>query len=50
MSSGGWIFMLGSCGFVVWLTAYCFYRVLARPRTAEHLQAPSTIETGDEDT
>ncbi len=50
MTSEGWIFMVSSVGFVLWLTAYCFYNVLAKPQTAEHLHSPSTIETGDEGT
>jgi hypothetical protein len=28
---GGWIFMLSSVGFVLWLTVYCFVKVLAKP-------------------
>lgn len=50
MSSGGWIFMSASIGFVCWLAAYCFYKVLSKPQAADHLQAPTTIETGDEGT
>lgn len=31
MTIGGWLFMLVSVGFVVALTAWCFYRVLTTP-------------------
>jgi len=50
MTTEGWIFMLLSIGFVVWLTAYCFYRVLAKPETPEHLHAAPVIDTRDEGT
>ncbi len=50
LNIGGWIFMLSSIGFVVGLTAYCFYRVLAKPQTPEHLRAPAVIDTRDEGT
>jgi len=50
MRTGGWIFMLGSIGFVLGLTFYCFYRVLTRPSSAEHMHAPLDINTHDRDT
>ena len=50
MEPAGWVFMLGSIGFVVGLVSYCFYRVLATPSAADELHAPQTIETGDEGT
>lgn len=31
MTIGGWIFMLSSVGFVLWLTVYCFVKVLMKP-------------------
>jgi len=31
MTLGGWIFMLSSVGFTLWLTAYCFWKVLRKP-------------------
>ncbi len=50
MSPGGWIFMLASNGFVLGLLVFCFFKVLAKPRTAGRLHAPSTTDTGDEGT
>jgi hypothetical protein len=50
MTSAGWIFMLGSLGFVLTLTFYCFYRVLAKPTAAEHMHAPLDIDTHDKNT
>jgi len=42
--------MIGSLGFVLGLTIYCFARVLRKPEAADHMQAPQTIDTGDLDT
>jgi hypothetical protein len=47
MRLGGWIFMTGSLGFVLWLTAYCFYKVLVKPSAADHMHAPLDIDTHD---
>jgi hypothetical protein len=35
MTTGGWIFMLGSIGFVVGLASWCFYRILILPEERE---------------
>ncbi len=50
MTLAGWIFMLASVGFVLWLTAFCFYRVLSKPSAAEHMHAPLDIDTHDANT
>lgn len=50
MSIAGWILMLGSCGSVVALTVFCYYRVLRAPKTTEHLHAPLEIDTHDAET
>lgn len=50
MRLSGWIFMLGSIGFVLWLTGYCFYRVLRKPTAANHMHAPLDIDTHDQNT
>jgi len=50
MTPTGWLFMLCSIGFVVWLTGYCFYRVLKKPASTEHMHAPLDIDTHDLDT
>jgi hypothetical protein len=47
MTTAGWVFMIGSIGFVVSLAGYCYYRVLVKPEAADHLQAPQTIDTQD---
>jgi hypothetical protein len=37
MTLAGWVFMLSSVGFVLWLTAYCFWKVLSKPtKPTEH--------------
>lgn len=46
----GWIMMIGSVGFVLGLVVFCFYRVLYRPKTTEHMHAPLEIDTRDKDT
>ena len=35
MTLAGWIFMLGSVGFVLWLTGYCFWKVLRKPAKSD---------------
>jgi hypothetical protein len=47
MTLAGWFFMLCSVGFVVALTAFCFWRVLTKPVPSEHLHAPLDIDTHD---
>jgi len=49
LTTGGWIFMLGSLSFVLWLTFYCFYRVLSKPAATEHMHAPLDIDTRDKE-
>jgi hypothetical protein len=48
MTVAGWVLMLGSVGFVLCLSVYCFYRVLRSPVTRGHLHAPLDIDTRDE--
>lgn len=50
MTIGGWIFMVCSIGFVVWLVSFCYYRVLSGPSAAERMQAPPGTDTHDRDT
>lgn len=50
MSIGGWIFMGCSIFFVLCLCTYCFRAILSKPSVPEHLHAPQTIDTKDEDT
>ena len=47
MTPGGWIFMFFSNTFVVALLGYCFYRILMRPASTEHMHAPLEIDTRD---
>ena len=44
MTPTGWFLMIVSVGSVVTLTVYCFWRVLATPKTKGHLHAPLEIE------
>ena len=50
MTAAGWVFMLGSIGGVIGLVSFCFYRVLTKPQTTEHIHAPLDIDTHDQDT
>lgn len=47
MQPMGWVFMIGSIGLVVLLTAYCYYMVLTRPEAADQMHAPLDIDTRD---
>ena len=49
MTVGGWIFMSVSIAFVLGLCTFCFYKVLSKPSTPEHLHSPYTIETRDDE-
>lgn len=50
MTTGGWIFMIGSISAVVCLLTFCFYRVLTHPSSTEHTHAPQDSDTHDADT
>ena len=50
MTTGGWIFMIGSISAVTSLLAFCFYRVLTQPSSTEHTHAPQDSDTDDKDT
>jgi hypothetical protein len=50
MTRVGWMLMILSCGSVVGLTVFCYWRVLRTPRPEEHLHAPLEIDTRDVDT
>jgi hypothetical protein len=47
MTLAGWLLMIGSVGFVLGLTAFCFLRVVRTPAPGEHLHAPLDIDTKD---
>jgi hypothetical protein len=50
MTAAGWTFMRLSCGSVLALTVFCYYRVLISPSPRERMHAPLEIDTGDRDT
>ncbi len=50
MTTGGWILMLLSVGFVSSLLIWCVYQVLVTPDSEESLHGPSNIDTEDDDT
>ena len=49
MTLAGWLLMIGSVGFVLGLTVFCFVRVVRSPTSGEHLHAPLDIDTKDTD-
>jgi hypothetical protein len=49
MTPAGWVMMVLSCGFVLALLVFCFYRVFTTPGTQEHMHAPLDIDTQDLD-
>lgn len=48
MTPAGWAFMIISNVAVIWLTAWCFYKVLTRPEVIDHMQAPPELEPKDQ--
>lgn len=50
MTTGGWIFMIGSISAVISLLVFCFYRVLRKPSSTDDMHAPLDIDTHDADT
>lgn len=43
MSPLGWLFLIASVGFVVGLTAWCFYRVLSAPPEDHVVKPPDSL-------
>lgn len=50
MTWAGWTLMLMSCGVVLSLMTFCYWRVLRTPRPDEHMHAPLEIDTHDAET
>jgi hypothetical protein len=50
MTWTGWMLMILSCGFVLGLTTFCYWRVLRSPMPEEHMHAPLEIDTHDAET
>ena len=50
MTAAGWIIMIVSITSVVALVSFCYYRVLSRPSSTEHMLAPLEIDTRDQGT
>lgn len=50
MQPAGWFVMLTSCGIVLGLVIFCYYRILTSPDTMNHMHAPLDIDTRDKDT
>ena len=48
MTTGGWITMILSVGFVVTLFSWCIYRVLIEKKPEEHLHGIEDIEKGED--
>lgn len=47
MTTAGWIIMVGACGGITLLLAWCIYKVLSKPGSTDHLSAPIEIDTKD---
>lgn len=47
MSIGGWIFMLASCGLMAGLLGWCIWRIIATPKSTDHLHSQADIEPDD---
>jgi hypothetical protein len=49
MNSGGWAVLLISCGTILALNIFCFWKVFTLPREEEEdLHAPLDIDTHDQ--
>jgi len=44
MTVGGWLFMIFSLGFVLWLVTFSYSRVLRPPANGDHLHTPETFD------
>ena len=49
MTTGGWIIMTLSVGFVTSLLAWCVWKVVNTPGSEEHIHDPAEIDTKDTD-
>lgn len=47
MTTGGWIIMVLSVGFVTGLLAWCIWKVLTTPGSETHLHSQADIQTPD---
>jgi len=50
MTTGGWVIMITSITSVVALASFCYYKVLSKPQSTEHMHAPLDIDTQDRGT
>jgi hypothetical protein len=49
MTIAGWLLLVVSCGGVIALAGWCFWKVLTLPHPSEELHAPLDIDTKDRD-
>lgn len=47
LTAGGIALMVGCIGFVLGLTAFCFWRILRESNPSGHHHSPLDIDTGD---
>jgi hypothetical protein len=47
MTTLGWLLLIISCGSVIGLVVFCFWRVLRLPVVTDELHAPLDIDTHD---
>jgi di/tricarboxylate transporter len=47
LTTGGWVIMVLSVGFVTLLLAWCIYKVVTTPGETEHLHTQADIEPPD---
>lgn len=50
MTTAGWIIMIASLTTVMGLVVFCYYRVLSKPSSLDHMHAPLEIDTHDRGT
>ena len=49
MTTGGWVIMVVSVGFVTGLFSWCIYKVLTTPGSGDRVRGPVNIRPGDLD-
>ena len=49
MTTGGWVTMILSVGFVTSLLVWCIQRVLKEPEAPQRLHGPGEIDTHDQE-
>jgi hypothetical protein len=50
LNAVGWTLLVVSCGFVLVLVGFCYYRIMRTPDVSEDMHGPLDIDTHDKGT